>query len=325
MTGTDRLTIINADALTALKTLPDNSVQCCVTSPPYYGLRNYGVEGQIGAEKTPEQYIASLVDVFREVRRVLREDGVLWLNLGDSYTSGGRKTRAPDAKDGKGGRENDTRPDTPHGLKAKDLLMIPARVALALQADGWYLRSVCPWIKRNAMPESVKDRPATTIETIFMLTKSAKYYYDAEAVKVEAAQPNRKRADRFGGNKHTGETTMHSDGSVFVGSSTRTRRSSDWFIESWQGLLQDEEGDPLAFVVNTRPYKGAHFATFPPHLVKPCIVASTKGRAQQSVVLDPFGGSGTTAAVALELGCNSILVELNADYIPLIRERCAAA
>jgi DNA modification methylase len=396
-TATDRLTIINADALTALKTLPDNSVQCCVTSPPYYGLRNYGVEGQIGAEKTPEQYIASLVEVFREVRRVLREDGVLWLNLGDSYTSGGRKTRAPDVKDSKGARESDTRPDTPQGLKPKDLLMIPARVALALQADGWYLRSSCPWIKRNAMPESVKDRPATTIETIFMLTKSAKYHYDAEAVKIAAANAGKtvSLGDKsFSKGQANGAGVAASGNGLkdaYTVKAMRSRRSSDWFIESWQGLLQDEDGDPLAFVVNTRPYRGAHFAVFPPDLVRPCIQASvsehgccgkcgapyertfertdvvdesakgsrfdtgktgdrTGGERTQKgeryllkqtgwkpscecgdrevarcTVLDPFGGSGTTAAVALELGCNAILVELNADYIPLIRERCAAA
>lgn len=391
----DRLTIINADVIDGLKQLESSSIQCCVTSPPYYGLRSYlkaddlSKVCEIGSEKTPQAYVDRMVEVFREVKRVLRDDGVLWLNLGDSYVSKPYKAENPHSfqKASAGLKEA--------GVKVKDLLMIPARVALALQADGWYLRAACPWIKRNGMPESVKDRPAQTVEMIYMLAKSEQYFYDAEAVKIIAAQAGRKRADRFGDVKHTGETTMHSDGSVFTGADRRTRRSSDWFFESWQGTLQDNEGDPLAFVVNTKPYKGAHFACFPPDLIRPCIQSSvsekgacpecgaplkrqtkrkgeevhTSGGDRESrmyvpnrvgngnprrpadvspdvmttgwqpscshaahdaqttepcVVLDPFGGSGTTGQVALELGHRAVLIELNAEYIPLIRQRCGA-
>lgn len=331
MTETPNLTILNGDVIEQLRTLPDNSVQCCVTSPPYYGLRSYlkaddpAKTHEIGAEETPQAYVARMVEVFREVKRVLREDGVLWCNLGDSYTSGGRKTRAPDAKDSKGGRESDTRPTQPAGLKPKDLLMIPARVAIALQQDGWYLRAACPWIKRNGMPESVKDRPSQTIEMLYMLSKSERYHYDAEAVKTPAAHGGKvvQLGEKSFSKGQAADAGIAASGNgkkdTYTVPAKRTRRSGDWFFESWQGMLQDDEGDPLAFVVNTKPYKGAHFACFPPDLIRPCIKATAR---VGHPVLDPFGGSGTTAQVAMELGHNAILIELNADYIPLIRQRC---
>ena len=323
------LTILNSDCLVALKTLPDNSVHCCVTSPPYYGLRNYKVEGQIGLEETPQQYIEKMVEVFREVKRVLREDGVCWLNLGDSYAAN-RTYQVPSTKGGSKhspAQGESTGNKVPEGLKPKDLIMIPARVALALQADGWYLRGAYPWIKRNGMPESVKSRPSQTIEQIFMLTKNERYFYDAEAVKKPLAassvprlqqdianQVGTERAN--GGVKTNGNFKAVED--IKIG---RSRRSSDWFFESWQGMLQDEEGDPLAFVVNTKPYRGAHFAVFPPELIRPMVAASTR-KDDGCTVLDPFGGSGTTAQVALEHGCNAIVCELNPDYVPLIHQRC---
>lgn len=372
------LTILNSDCLAALKTLPDNSIHCCVTSPPYYGLRDYKtskweggdptcdhtnpksekptwgpestgsstlvgrpsndsheregfkgkicprcgahrIDDQIGLEETPQQYIEKMVEVFREVKRVLREDGVCWLNLGDSFggTSGVHAGGSDKARSNQGA-VNATLPTK--GGKAKNLLMIPARVALVLQEDGWYLRSSCPWIKRNAMPESVKDRPSTTIESIFMLTKSPRYFYDTEAVKVlstKYVKEGPRRKTRVNGNRN--DEDKAEGGSQCQVTPTRSRRSSDWFFESWQGMLQDEEGNPVAFVVNTKPYKGAHFACFPPDLIRPMVRA---GCPVEGTVLDPFGGSGTTAQVALEHGCNAIVCELNPDYIPLIHQRC---
>lgn len=387
----DALQILEGDCLTTLPSIPDASVQMGATSPPYYGLRDYGHAGQIGLEETPQSYIDKLVRVFREVRRVLKEDGTLWLNLGDSYTSGGRKTRAPDAKDSKGGRENDSRPAQPAGLKPKDLIGIPWRVAFALQADGWYLRSAIPWLKRNCMPESVTDRPTTAVEYVFLLAKNADYYYDHDAVKMPVAPTSvaptsvarlsqdiegqmgteranggaktngnfkavcstkneasglrryegfnarwdakEKTSGRGGKNSFRGQGHFRDgpagpanrdgrDGRDMkdVGASmARNRRNSDWFWESWQGLMHDEDGDPLAFVVNPQPYRDAHFATWPPKLVLPMILAGSRAG---DVVLDPFFGSGTTGEVALANGRHAIGCELNPDYIALARQRC---
>ena len=319
------LTILTGDCLASLKTLPDNSVQCCVTSPPYYGLRSYLKEGdegkvsEIGLEETPQQYVEKMVEVFREVRRVLREDGIFWLNLGDSFGgTSGVHAGGSDKANSNTGAVNATLPNK--GGKAKNLLGIPWRTAFALQDDGWILRQACYWMKKNSMPESVKDRPSTVIETIFMLTKSPRYFYDAEAVKV-SAKTSMKPRDKSAEGWHDGAgTTNCAEGErVWGDNKMRSRRSSDWFFESWQGMLQDEDGDPLAFVVNTKPYKGAHFACFPPELIRPMVRA---GCPISGTVLDPFGGSGTTAQVALEHGCNAIVCELNADYIPLIHQRC---
>lgn len=291
------LTILQGDVIEQLRTLSDESVQCCVTSPPYYGLRSYlGADDpakalEIGAEETPQAYVDRMVAVFREVRRVLRADGVLWLNLGDSFARAGGTDRKPSATAQVGNTQRtlnqmvSRNQRVPDGVKIKDLLMIPSRVAMALQADGWYLRASCPWIKRNAMPESVRDRPATTIETIFLLAKGPRYYYDAEAVKVtssanpiSAARRNRQDFGSVGteGLKGDGRFGQSGQGeNAKYKTPTRTRRSSDWFFESWQGMLQDEEGDPLAFVVNTKPYRAAHFATFPVDLVEPMVKAGT--------------------------------------------------
>jgi site-specific DNA-methyltransferase (cytosine-N4-specific) len=218
-------TLFEGDALTVLRRLPSGSVRCVVTSPPYWGLRDYGIEEQIGLEGTMPQFLHRLVAIFAEVKRVLTDDGTLWLNIGDGYTSGNRGYRAPDKKNP--ARAMDVRPDTPDGLKPKDLIGIPWRLAFALQDDGWYLRSDIVWNKPNAMPESVKDRPARSHEFLFMLTKSEKYFYDWQAV--------REPAD---------------------GGGLRNRRSV------WH--------------VNTKPFAGAHFATFPPDLIRPCIQASTE-------------------------------------------------
>jgi len=236
-------------------------------------LRDYGHAGQIGLEDTPEAYVSKIVEVFREVKRVLRDDGTLWLNLGDSYTSGGRTTRAPDAKYD-GVREMTTRAVTPDGLKPKDLIGIPWRVAFALQADGWYLRQDIIWHKPNPMPESMRDRCTKAHEYIFLLSKSERYYFDSEAMQEPTNTPNQ----------------------------TRNRRS--------------------VWTVATHPFKGAHFATFPPNLIEPCLLAGSR---PSSVVLDPFGGSGTTAVVALNQGRSVVSIELNPAYTEISRQRLLSA
>jgi len=284
--------------------------QMCVTSPPYFGLRDYGHPGQIGLEQTPEQYIAAMVEVFRCARDVLTDDGTLWLNIGDSYaraggwadnaglsgTKRGESGRARTNMTGDGGSSQRLAP----GYKQKDLLGIPWMLAFALRADGWYLRQDIIWHKPNPMPESVRDRCTKAHEYIFLLSKSDRYYFDSEAMKEPSAQPDRVRHDRFGGNKYI-EGVKHSDGSTFTGSSTRNRRS--------------------VWTVATRPYKGAHFATFPPALIEPCILA---GSEPGDIVLDPFMGSGTTAFVAKQNGRRFLGCELNEDYAALQEERLRA-
>ena len=308
MTPLPLYSILQGDVLDMLATLPDESVNCVVTSPPYWGLRDYGVDGQIGLERTPGEYVARMVAVFREVRRVLRRDGVAWVNLGDSYANQGA---APPRRDHSGSKSTGTYGtqgyslassahwrDTPEGLKPKDLVGIPWRVAFALQADGWWLRRDVIWEKPNTMPESAKDRPTTSHEYIFMLTKAARYWYDADAVREMADQPSRIRADRMGGNKHGGDTTKHSDGSIFTGASTRNLRS--------------------IWTIPTQPTPEAHFATFPEELPRRCILASCP---VGGVVLDPFMGSGTTLKVAVELGRRGLGIELNPTYIEIARRK----
>lgn len=262
----DESAIFEGDALHVLNRLPSESVQCVVTSPPYWGLRDYGIEGQIGLEPTLAQFINRLVAIFSEVRRVLKDDGVLWLNIGDGYTSGNRGWRAPDKKNP--ARAMDVRPDTPAGLKPKDLLGIPWKLAFALQEDGWYLRSDIVWHKPNAMPESVKDRPTRAHEYIFLMSKSEKYYYDYEAIKE-------------------------------VIEKTRRNRRSVWNI-------------------STQPFPDAHFATFPPHLIEPCILAGSR---EGDYVLDPFFGSGTVGLVCQWHRRKYIGIELHPEYVSMAARR----
>ncbi len=259
--------IMEGDALHALRLLPSNSIQCVVTSPPYWGLRDYGIDGQIGLEGTLPQFINHLVAIFNEIKRVLRDDGTLWVNIGDGYTSGNRGYRAADKKNP--ARAMAVRPDTPDGMKPKDLQGIPWRLAFALQDDGWYLRSDIVWHKPNAMPESVKDRPTRAHEYLFMLTKSERYFYDYEAVK----EPG-------------------------LNGKPRNRRSV------WD--------------VNTQPFAEAHFATFPPKLIEPCILASTR---QGDYVLDPFFGSGTVGIVCEEYQRSYVGIELNPEYVAISAKR----
>ncbi|TAK24153.1 MAG: site-specific DNA-methyltransferase [Chloroflexota bacterium] len=262
--------LITGDSRHVLRQIPSGAFQTCITSPPYWSLRDYNIAGQIGLEMSVAAYLESLVEVFEEVRRVLRDDGTLWLNIGDSYTSGGRTWRAPDKKNAI--RAMDVRPPTPEGLKPKDLIGVPWRLAFALQEAGWYLRADLIWNKPNCQPESVKDRPTRSHEYVFLLTKSERYHYDHAA----ARGPN--------------------------GRNFRT------VVEPGQSVWD----------INTQAYREAHFATFPPALVKPCI---TLGSRPGDLVLDPFIGSGTTGVVALGLERRFVGIELNADYVRIAENR----
>ena len=297
--------IIQGDCLKVLPTLPAESVHCCVTSPPYLGLRDYGCEGQIGLESTPDAYVSKMVDVFLEVRRVLRDDGTLWLNLGDSYFnsrpgSGGKCVLPRAGKSMTEGRYHDAKRDfTGTGIKPKDLIGIPWRVAFALQADGWYLRQDIIWHKPNPMPESVRDRCTKAHEYLFLLSKSARYFYDADAVK-ESTGKGGGRPRQFGATKQEG--TLRQDiGNTFIDNGARNRRS--------------------VWTVSTKPYSGAHFAVYPPELIRPCIRA---GCPEGGTVLDPFNGSGTTGAVATQENRQYIGIELNPEYIALAENRIKA-
>ena len=260
------------DCVESLRALDAGSVHCCVTSPPYWGLRDYGNDGQIGLEETPEAYVARLVDVFREVRRVLRDDGTLWLNLGDSYGSG------------------------------KQLVGIPWRVAFALQADGWYLRSDIIWHKPNPMPESATDRPSTAHEYIFLLTKQPHYFYDSDAIREpQITVPNPKDVNR--------SDYRPGDNQGFHGNGMFTKH------REYHPLGRTKRS---VWTIPTQAFSGAHFATYPEKLVEPCIKAGTK---EGDTVLDPFSGAGTTGLVALKLDRNYIGIELNPEYAAMSHKR----
>jgi len=287
--------LINANALHI--PLKDKTVQCCVTSPPYWGLRDYGVSDQLGLEQTPEEYVENMVAVFREVWRVLRDDGVLWLNLGDSYYNyrgaKDRPTKQTVANDDRHHISALTKRNfLIDGLKEKDLVGIPWRVAFALQADGWYLRNDIIWHKPNPMPESVTDRCTKSHEYIFLLTKSARYYYDNEAVKENSTYPNDDRKARV--NKNSKD--FQRDGNILAeGSEVYPKRNKR-----------------TVWTITTKPYSGAHYATFPPELPEICIKAGSK---EGDIILDPFIGSGTTCMVARALGRQSVGLDLSFDYL----------
>lgn len=362
------LTVHHGDCRVVLASLPDDSVHCVVTSPPYWGLRDYGVPGQLGLEATPEEYVADLVAVFRQVRRVLRADGTVWLNLGDSYAAKRRgsdlawaksrltnpgnvqKAQAASLRDtgerhrGKGA-----------GVKEKDLIGIPWRVAFALQEDGWYLRADIIWAKPNPMPESVTDRPTKAHEYVFLLTKSPRYYYDAAAIREPATGDHPRHVDSInedpsarapGQPPHTGlhratrRDRFERDGAVadlvLPGQThaqhRRRRTPSGWATgpgshstleHNGRGPGKTGKAEDAGVVVlgrnrrsvwtiPTRPYPGAHFATFPEQLVEPCVLA---GCPEGGVVLDPFAGSGTVGLVAQRLSRRAVLIDLNADYL----------
>lgn len=260
--------VIPGDSLHVLSQLRARSFKCCVTSPPYWGVRDYGYKGQVGAERDLDEYISKLRATFRQVHRVLADDGTLWLNIGDVFTSGNRRWRDSDRKNP--ARAMSYRPPTPAGLKPKDLIGIPWRIAFALQADGWYLRSDIVWYKPNCQPESVKDRPTRAHEYVFLFSKSEQYFYNSEAVQEPA----------------------NGDGRV------RNRRS--------------------VWALNTEPFSGAHFATFPPALVQMCLSAGTSAGDR---VLDPFFGSGTVGVVCLAMRRKFLGIELHEKYIELAERR----
>jgi DNA modification methylase len=385
---------LHGDCREILRTLPDASVHCCVTSPPYFGLRDYGtaqwdggdpdcdhtiarsrgddikpgdkqgrsagsrpntqrvcscgarrIDNQIGLESTPDEYVAQMVAVFREVRRVLRDDGTLWLNLGDSYASAGGVSQPHRNSSGGFSGSNGLRtqgyaqagggferPNTLNGsLKPKDLIGIPWRVAFALQADGWWLRQDIIWSKPNPMPESVTDRCTKSHEYIFLLSKSARYYYDADAI-AEAVSPNtharisQDLANQIGSERaHAGGKTNGNLKAVVKGSSRKLAmmgsgiKNNESFVNA-VCLLVDKRNKRSVWEVATQPYSEAHFATFPPMLIEPCIKA---GCHVGGTVLDPFGGTGTTGMVADRLQRNAILIELNPDYLALGNDRLA--
>jgi DNA modification methylase len=284
-------TVVKGDVRTLLADMDDKSVRCCVTSPPYWGLRDYGTDGQLGLEPTPDAYVQNMVEVFRDVRRVLTADGTLWLNLGDSYAAN-RSYRVPGGEWTDVGNSKSS--TVPVGLKPKDLVGIPWRVAFALQADGWYLRSDIIWHKRNPMPERVTDRPTKAHEYLFLLTKSAKYYYDHEAMKEPALHPANKykssRKTPAQESAHFGNAPTNLGRCGTADNGMRNRRT--------------------VWSINTRPFKGAHFAVMPEALVEPCILA---GSAEGDLVLDPFAGSGTVGVVALRHGRDFMGFDLNKD------------
>ena len=300
--------IIHGNCLEVLKRLDENSIDCCVTSPPYWGLRDYGVDGQLGLERTPEEYTEKLVSVFREVKRVLKDEGTFWLNLGDSY-AGSNSAGIEDNKAANRGSRKTVVKERPNkvvkGLKPKDLVGIPWRVAFALQADGWYLRSDIIWHKPNPMTESVRDRPTKAQEYIFLMSKSPRYYYDQDAISEPVQHPkllhkSKKKTpeqiDAYFGNapSNLGRCGTSKDGK-------RNRRS--------------------VWAVATKPFSEAHFATFPPDLIEPCILA---GCPSGGVVLDPFFGAGTTGLVAMRNGRQYIGIELNEEYIEIAEKRLQA-
>lgn len=326
------------DVRRRLKTWPDETFQCVVTSPPYWGLRDYGIAGQLGLEKTPQEYVAKMVEVFEEVRRVLKDDGTLWLNIGDSYVASGAKGSGGIGKGtiagGKGQATNKgsfygnvpARKPSEYGMKPKDLAGIPWMLAFALRDAGWYLRSDIIWAKPNPMPESVTDRPTRAHEYLFLLTKSAKYYYDADAIKTPYAATTEKQFEQA----YTGKATKDfAKGGAQNASAVKARivdkqrghgRRHAGFNERWDAGGNQIRGANKRSVwfISPKPFKGAHFATFPPDLVEPCILAGSR---PGDVVLDPFCGSGTVGVVACPLGRDFIGLDLNAEYANMAENR----
>lgn len=293
--------IHNTNCMEGLKELPDRSIHCCVTSPPYWGLRDYGTSDQLGLEETPQEYVDNMVKLFRQVRRVLKDDGTLWLNLGDSY-SGSGKGPSKSINQEHHHLEHTHSKIVPQGIKPKDLIGIPWMVAFALQADGWYLRQDIIWHKPNPMPESVTDRCTKSHEYIFLLTKSARYYYDVDAIKEPMAESsigrlNQDIESQTGTTRAVGKTNgnLKAVGDIDGG---RNKRS--------------------VWTVTTKPYKEAHFAVYPEKLIEPCIKA---GCPKGGTVLDPFMGAGTTGLVAKKLSRHYVGYELNPEYIKIAEKR----
>ena len=326
------VTILKGDCREVLRTMPDESVHCVVTSPPYWGLRDYGVAGQIGLEDTPDGFVSALVGIFGEVRRVLRPDGTIWVNLGDSYSSNGRANYGftdPNSKQATHPAiKSAPRREQPPGLKAKDLVGIPWRVAFALQADGWYLRQDIIWSKPNPMPESVRDRCTKAHEYLFLLSKSERYYFDQESIleplsNTSVVRLGQNIAEQRGSDRVPGKAngTMkavgRASGEVYTARAFATPQSEPRGPASNFGFFE-KRNKRSVWEVTTQPFSEAHFATFPPALIEPCILA---GCPKGGTVLDPFGGAGTTGLVADRFGRNAILIELNPDYAAMAERR----
>lgn len=326
------------DALSVLKTLDSESINCCVTSPPYYNLRDYGVDGQVGLENSPEEYIQKLVEIFREVRRVLKNDGTLWVNIADSYAASGkgrnkdgRRKAGDDLQNTSAGTIKGTLARTTVcGCKPKDLIGIPWMLAFALRADGWYLRQDIIWHKPNPMPESVKDRCTKSYEHIFLLTKSPKYYFDSEAIAEPVTESTVKRVTQPNLENQKGSyTPSKANGNMKAQlpryGGKKYTENPDVFHRTKSGNLYEyrpNRNKRDVWTVTTKPFKGAHFATFPPDLIEPCVLA---GCPAGGVVLDPFAGSGTTGMVAKKHGRDFVLIELNEEYVKLCEERTTSS
>ena len=311
---TIQLDIIHTgDCLEVLKTLPDESVHCCITSPPYYALRDYGMEEQIGREATPKEYISRLTEVFTEVRRVLRSDGTLWLNIADTYAGKGNQGDFVDPKNPKGRNGQAVALNYKvEGCKPKDMIGIPWMLAFALRDSGWYLRNDIIWMKENPMPESCKDRCSRCYEHIFLLSKSRKYFFDAKAISEPIAPATAERLKRGmkGGNKY---------GKPVPGQpQTQTINRPRAHGEITDSMINPMRNKRDVWVVNTVPFKGGHYAAYPPKLVEPCLLA---GCPEGGIVLDPFFGSGTTGMVAKQLNRHYIGIELNPEYAKLAEAR----
>lgn len=306
--------ILIGDCIERMRELPAESMDCCVTSPPYWGLRDYKAARQIGLEKTPEEYVARIAAVFHEARRVLRDDGTLWLNLGDTFYSSpsGQNGMAGTLDGGKpcdgAGTTTDRIPRPSHPtLKTKDLVGIPWRVAFALQADGWWLRSDIVWSKPNVMPESVTDRPTKAHEYVFLLSKSERYYFDAEAIREPDVGSDHRRS------KLDGQPSLEPSGGL---------RPPNRGIRTVGGRNGKGRNARTVWSIATKPFAGAHFATMPPALAERCIRAGSR---IGGAVLDPFGGAGTTALVATQLGRNATIIELNPEYAKMAEARISGA
>jgi DNA modification methylase len=291
--------ILVGDNRKTLATLKAGSVQTCITSPPYWGLRDYGENDQIGLEQTPDEYVEQLCLVFDEVWRVLADDGTLWLNLGDSY-AGNNSRASNNGRAGFGNEREGVFTKTGDGLKTKDLVGIPWRVAFALQARGWYLRSEIIWHKPNPMPESVTDRPTKSHEHIFLLSKSAKYFYDHEAIKEDAlTDPTLRNKNAEGYQADYASGDRFSPGERVFGADGKKNKRDVWSVP-------------------VQPFAGAHFAVYPLALIEPCVLAGSR---DGDTILDPFSGSGTTGVVALRNGRNYVGTELNPQYAELSKKR----
>jgi len=315
--------IYEGNCLDVLRTFKDKNINCCVTSPPYYGLRDYGVDEQIGLEVTPEQYIQKLVEVFREVKRVLKDDGTLWINIGDSYAGSGKgawnsdKQRKETYRPTKGDK-NIKMSKTFENIKAKDLIGIPWMLAFALRADGWYLRQDIIWNKPNAMPESVKDRCTKSHEYIFLFSKSKKYHFDNETIMEPcvSGDPNPPRGSNGTFTPNKGRRGSENKERKQRLSQEQINRGCQAGSVPWE--FKEKRNKRDVWTVSTKPYKGAHFATFPPDLIEPCILA---GCPEGGIVIDPFLGSGTTGMVAVNNKRNFLGIELNSKYCDIAEKR----